>query len=83
MTRRSSLDVLDEALVKHVHEHQPTTYRECAVAVGLDLSTVHGRIGALVRRGLLEAEPHRSRTIRLHPSVVVHEDAIYQLEKMP
>lgn len=83
MTRRSSLDVIDEALVKHVHEHQPTTYRECVGACGLNLSTVHERIGRLAERGLLEAEPHHPRTIRLHPSVVVHKDAIYQLEKMP
>ena len=78
-----TLDDTDRAIVRFVAEHQPSTVREVAAAVELGACATHGRIVALCERGVLRHEPRIPRTIRLHPSVVVHEDRVYQLEKMP
>ena len=73
----------DEAVVRHVAASQPTTVRACAEASERSLSATEARIRRLCAAGVLRHEPRIPRTIRLHPSVVVHEDRVYQLEKMP
>ena len=82
MSRRC-IDQADRDLVRAVAEHQPCTVRELAASVDLSVSVIHHRVLLLSMRQVLRREPGLPRTIRLHPSVVVHEDAIYQLEKMP
>lgn len=80
---RHCIDDTDRAIVRAVAEHQPTTVRELSAAVDRVPSVILRRVLWLSWRQLLEREPRRPRTIRLHPSVVVHEDRVYQLEKMP
>ena len=78
-----AVDDIDRAIVRYVAEHQPSTVREIAAAVELGACATHGRIVALCERGVLRHEPRIPRTIRLHPSVVVTDRGVYQLEKMP
>ena len=78
-----TLDDTDRAIVRAVAELQPTTVRQIAETVDLVPSVIHGRVLMLAMRQVLEREPRRPRTIRLHPSVVVTDRGVYQLEKMP
>lgn len=73
----------DEALVRHVAASQPTTVRACAEASERSLDATVKRVRRLVAAQVLRHEPRIPRTIRLHPSVVVTDRGVYQLEKMP
>ena len=66
-----------------VAANQPTTLRECAAASERGLDATVKRVRRLVAAQVLRREPRRPRTIRLHPSVVVTDRGVYQLEKMP
>lgn len=82
MTRRC-IDDTDREIVRVVAELQPATIRQVATEVGLSVAVVHHRVLMLAMRQLLEREPRRPRTIRLHPSVVVIPGrGVHQMEKM-
>lgn len=80
---RHRIDQADRQIVRAVAECQPCTVRELAASVGLTASVIHGRVLLLAMRQVLRREPGLPRTIRLHPSVVVTDRGVYQLEKMP
>jgi DNA-binding Lrp family transcriptional regulator len=80
---RPHLDDIDRVLVAYVAKNQPTTLPEIGEVIDRCKSVTWGRVRRLVAAGVLRHEPRIPRTIRLHPSVVVTDRGVYQLEKMP
>jgi hypothetical protein len=83
MTYRDRLDDIDRAIVTHVDQHQPTTFRDTATAAGLSLAPTYRRCLALIDRGLLTHAPGVPRTLRCDPSVVVIPGrGVHQMERI-
>jgi DNA-binding transcriptional ArsR family regulator len=62
------------AILSYLATHPAPTVRDIMQAVGLrSSSTVYNHLLALYRAGLVDGEPLRSRTTRLHSDVVVSE----------
>lgn len=62
------------AILSYLATHRAPTIRDIGRAVGLrSSSTVYDHLLVLFRAGLVDGEPRRSRTTRLHSDVVVSE----------
>lgn len=80
---RPHLDDIDRVLVAYVAKNQPTTLPEIGEVIDRCKSVTWGRVQHLADENVLEVAPRTKGTIRLHPSVVVTDRGVYQLEKMP